>query len=109
MLVHKRKRINVEVEVDVDLVDVLNEWWDETMAAGKTPGCGVCTRRVFGVVDQVTQLLARVPDDVIAAAPTEVRCEVLRRLQAEVSRYELAEELFGSEEHQAGSRSSTDT
>jgi hypothetical protein len=44
-------------------------------------------RRVYGLLDTTTKLLARVPDAAIAAAPFEANCEMVRRLENELARY----------------------
>lgn len=70
----------MEAEVDIDCI--LDEFSRRVGESEPT-----YFRRLGPVLDSITKILARVPDEVIAAIPSDARNEVQRRLNVESERW----------------------
>ena len=77
--------LDVEFEADVSFDDVLTEF-------GKIVEGASSDRHavLLGSLDWITRILARVPDDVIAAMPERAREILCERLCGEAGRYDPA-------------------
>lgn len=79
MRVKTWKTIDIECDVDVSFDDVLAEFLERTAHGG--------SRLVLAMLNDMTRILQRIPDEVIVAMPLEAQQEVRRRLDVEARRY----------------------
>jgi hypothetical protein len=82
MKVQVCKSVDVEAYVDVEIEDVLNEGFARFNEEGLT------LKGVLPIIDSATRLLAKVTDGMIAGFSEQARGEILKRLTAEVARYQ---------------------